>query len=114
MDSRTRNVKVDVGFDLVCPWCLLGKRRFEAALERFEHRDAVHVHWRSFELDPDSSGQGELTIPQCMRCDLGVTREQARRIGISGVPSFVFEDRYVLSGARTAEAFHRTLTEMWR
>lgn len=36
----------------MCPWCYIGKRRFEAALDRFEHKDEVEVRWRSFELDP--------------------------------------------------------------
>ena len=37
---------------MVCPWCYIGKRRFEAALARFEHAETVEVRWRSFELDP--------------------------------------------------------------
>lgn len=37
---------------MVCPWCYVGKRRFESALGAFPHRDRVEVHWRSFELDP--------------------------------------------------------------
>ncbi len=45
-------VKVEIWSDVVCPWCHIGKRRFEAALERFAHRDAVEVEWKSFELDP--------------------------------------------------------------
>ena len=38
--------------DVVCPWCYLGKRHLEAALELFGSRDEVQVIWRSFELDP--------------------------------------------------------------
>ncbi len=45
-------MKVEIWSDVVCPWCHIGKRRFEQALARFEHRDDVEVHWRSFELDP--------------------------------------------------------------
>jgi len=45
-------VLVEIWSDVVCPWCYIGKRRFEAALERFEHSDEVEVRWRSFELDP--------------------------------------------------------------
>jgi len=45
-------MKVEIWSDIVCPWCHVGKRRFEAALARFPHRDEVEVHWRSFELDP--------------------------------------------------------------
>ena len=42
---------VEIWSDIACPWCYIGKRRFEAALEGFEHRDMVTVTWRSFELD---------------------------------------------------------------
>jgi predicted DsbA family dithiol-disulfide isomerase len=45
-------MRVDIWSDVVCPWCYVGKRRFEAALARFPHRDDVEIHWRSFELDP--------------------------------------------------------------
>src|SRR5947208_12675695 len=45
-------MKVEIWSDVVCPWCYVGKRRFEAALSSFEHRDHVEVLWRSFELDP--------------------------------------------------------------
>ena len=43
---------VEIWSDIACPWCYVGKRRFEAALAGFEHRDDVRVTWRSFELDP--------------------------------------------------------------
>jgi predicted DsbA family dithiol-disulfide isomerase len=45
---------VEIWSDVVCPWCFIGKRRFEEALAGFEHRDEVNVVWRSFELDPDA------------------------------------------------------------
>ena len=51
MNERT-TVDVEIWSDVVCPWCYIGKRRFEAALAAFEHRDSVRVLWRSFELDP--------------------------------------------------------------
>jgi predicted DsbA family dithiol-disulfide isomerase len=46
------NVRVDIWSDVICPWCYIGKRRFERALAEFEHRDEVEVVYRSFELDP--------------------------------------------------------------
>lgn len=45
---------VEIWSDIACPWCYVGKRRFEAALAGFEHRDDVRVTWRSFELDPSA------------------------------------------------------------
>ena len=54
-------MKVEIWSDVVCPWCHIGKRRFEAALARFPQRDRVEVEWKSFELDPEavSSAAGE-------------------------------------------------------
>ncbi len=51
-------MRIEVWSDVVCPWCYIGKRRLEAALERFPHRDEVEVVWRSFQLDP-STPEGE-------------------------------------------------------
>jgi len=47
-----QSMTVEIWSDVVCPWCYIGKRRFESALARFAHRDQVEVVWRSFELDP--------------------------------------------------------------
>ena len=43
---------IHIWSDIVCPWCYLGKRRFEHALALFDHRDDVRVTHRSFQLDP--------------------------------------------------------------
>lgn len=45
---------INIWSDLVCPWCYVGKRRFERALATFEHRDEVEIIHRSFQLDPHS------------------------------------------------------------
>ena len=45
-------MKIEIWSDVACPWCYIGKRRFEAALAAFPHRDAVEVAWRSYQLDP--------------------------------------------------------------
>ncbi len=45
-------LRLDIWSDIVCPWCYIGKRRLEAALALFPHRDAIELVWRAFELDP--------------------------------------------------------------
>lgn len=45
-------LRIDIWSDVVCPWCYIGKRRLETALDRFEHADEVEIHWHSFQLDP--------------------------------------------------------------
>src|SRR3954451_17733962 len=47
-------MRIEIWSDVVCPWCYIGKRRLEAALEEFPHRDEVEVVYRSFELDPSA------------------------------------------------------------
>ncbi len=50
-------MEIEIWSDVACPWCYVGKRRFEAALAQFEHREEVEVVWRSFELDPQAPAQ---------------------------------------------------------
>jgi predicted DsbA family dithiol-disulfide isomerase len=45
-------MRVEIWSDVVCPWCYIGKRRFERALAAFDHAAEVEVEWRSFQLDP--------------------------------------------------------------
>jgi predicted DsbA family dithiol-disulfide isomerase len=69
---------VDIWSDVVCPWCYLGKRRFEAALENFEHRDAVEVHWHSFELDPQAGPSSDTPSAQRLAAKYGMSVYDAR------------------------------------
>src|SRR4051812_48707032 len=48
-------MKVEIWSDVVCPWCYIGKRRFEAALARFDHADEVEIVFRPYQLDPRAS-----------------------------------------------------------
>lgn len=45
-------MKIEIWSDVACPWCYIGKRRFETALADFPHRESVEVQWRSYQLDP--------------------------------------------------------------
>jgi protein disulfide-isomerase len=45
-------IQVDVWSDVLCPFCYIGKRHFEKALEQFSDRDQVKINWHSFQLDP--------------------------------------------------------------
>jgi predicted DsbA family dithiol-disulfide isomerase len=46
-------MKIEIWSDVVCPFCYIGKRKFEAALNKFPARDTVEIVWRSFQLDPE-------------------------------------------------------------
>ena len=71
-------MQVEVWSDVVCPWCYIGKRRLEAALERFPHRDEVEVVWRSFQLDPSiPEGETHATLP-ALAAKYGASVDQMR------------------------------------
>jgi len=68
-------MRVEIWSDVVCPWCYVGKRRFERALAQFEHRGEVEVLWRSFELDPAAPRRRGST-PEHLARKYGMTMEQ--------------------------------------
>ena len=68
---------VEIWSDIACPWCYVGKRRFEAALAGFEHRDDVQVTWRSFELDPAAPPERDGDGAQHLADKYGMSRDEA-------------------------------------
>jgi predicted DsbA family dithiol-disulfide isomerase len=69
---------IEIWSDIACPWCYVGKRRFEGALAQFEHADEVNVTWRSFELDPEAPHEREGEGAARLAEKYGMTVEQAR------------------------------------
>ena len=70
-------MQVEIWSDVVCPWCYIGKRRFEGALERFSHADEVEVRWRSFELDPRAPRREDGDMASHLARKYGFTHEEA-------------------------------------
>ncbi len=68
---------MEIWSDVVCPWCYIGKRRFEAALARFEHADEVEVRWRSYELDPQAPQRRSGTMGEHIAAKYGMRVDQA-------------------------------------
>lgn len=70
-------MNVEIWSDIACPWCAVGKRRFEDALAGFEHRDEVTVTFRSFELDPEAPPAREGSTAEHLASKYGTSLEQA-------------------------------------
>ena len=70
-------MRIDIWSDVVCPWCYVGKRRLEAALAQFPHRDEVDVHWHSFELDPAAPREREGSYEERLAEKYGCSVEEA-------------------------------------
>jgi predicted DsbA family dithiol-disulfide isomerase len=70
-------VEVEIWSDVACPWCYIGKRRFEAAVSQFEHGEEVQVTWRSFELDRDAPQERLGDRAEHLAAKYGMTVAQA-------------------------------------
>jgi predicted DsbA family dithiol-disulfide isomerase len=70
-------MQVEIWSDVVCPWCYIGKRRFEEALAEFAHAEDIEVRWRSFELDPSAPATVDVDLIDRLAGKYGVSREQA-------------------------------------
>jgi predicted DsbA family dithiol-disulfide isomerase len=55
-------MKVQIWSDIVCPFCYIGKRKFEKALEGFTAKDKVEIEWKSFQLDPEMDNKEGLSV----------------------------------------------------
>ncbi len=105
-------VGVEIWTDINCPFCYLGKARFEAALAEFEHRDQVHVVHRSFELDPtlpsDASGPVVEKIAQKYGIPAAQAEANERSIGAQAEQAGL---QYRVSGRDYGNSFdmHRVL-----
>ncbi len=70
-------MQIEIWSDVICPWCYIGKRRFEQALAQFGPREDLSVTWRSFELDPAAPPQQPGTLEQLLSHKYGVSLQQA-------------------------------------
>ncbi|GKU79225.1 DsbA family oxidoreductase [Paenibacillus sp. L3-i20] len=71
-------MRVEIWSDFVCPFCYIGKRKFEEALSKFQHKDQVEVQFKSFELDPNVDSSVIVTIHEKLSQKYGMSIEQAR------------------------------------
>lgn len=73
-------MEVNIWSDVRCPFCYIGKKKFEAALEKFPHKDKLTVNWRSFELDSSLKTQPETSTVDYFVQTKGVDRDQATQM----------------------------------
>ena len=73
-------MKVEIWSDVMCPFCYIGKRRFESALENFEYNNEVELTWRSFQLNPDMETDPDANINEYLADAKGWSLDQARQM----------------------------------
>ncbi|WP_324675218.1 DsbA family oxidoreductase [Hymenobacter sp. GOD-10R] len=73
-------MKVEIWSDIMCPFCYIGKRKFENALQQFAGRDAVEIKWRSFELDPNMETVPGQSIHELLATRKGVSVNEGKQM----------------------------------
>ena len=74
-------MKVEIWSDVVCPFCYIGKRKFEQALHQFAHQDDVQIEWKSFQLTPDFVPVPGESIHASLAKKKGVSEAEGRQMG---------------------------------
>ena len=73
-------MKIEIWSDIACPWCYIGKARFEKALAAYEYADEVEVSWRSFQLQPDAPRENPALTAAHLAEKYGVGLSQAHEM----------------------------------
>lgn len=73
-------MKIEVWSDYVCPFCYIGKRRLEMAIEQFPYQDQVEVEFKSFQLDPNTPKYTEQSIYEALAAKFGTSEAQVREM----------------------------------
>jgi predicted DsbA family dithiol-disulfide isomerase len=78
--SNNKKMKVDIWSDVMCPFCYIGKRKFEDALAQFANRDDIEIEWHSFQLDPDVTPQPGRDVYSYLAERKGISDAQSRQM----------------------------------
>lgn len=73
-------MKVEIWSDVMCPFCYIGKRRFENALQQLPFKDSIEVEWKSFQLDPTMQHEPGKSIHQYLAERKGFSLQKAKEL----------------------------------
>ncbi len=73
-------MKIEIWSDVMCPFCYIGKRKFEQAMAQFPHKDKVQVVWKSFQLSPDMQTDTGKNIHEFLAAHKGISLQEAKKM----------------------------------
>lgn len=73
-----KTLRIDIVSDVVCPWCIVGYKRLQAALEQLQDEVEADIHWHPFELNPNMAAGGE-NLREHIAAKYGSTKEDSER-----------------------------------
>jgi len=106
-------MKIEIWSDVVCPFCYIGKRKMEKALEKFPFKDQVEIEWKSFQLNPDQVTNPEINTLEHLSQSKGWSMEQTRQITSNVIEmakeeglTFDFENAKVANTLKAHQLIH--------
>ncbi|MFN4150075.1 MAG: DsbA family protein [Candidatus Sericytochromatia bacterium] len=80
MNNSNEKIRVEIWSDIACPFCYIGKRKFEEALSKFENKENVEVEWKSFQLMPDAQKESNISLNEMLASRYGKSLDWAREM----------------------------------
>ncbi|HEY1023701.1 MAG TPA: DsbA family oxidoreductase [Sphingobacteriaceae bacterium] len=78
--NTENKMTIEIWSDVMCPFCYLGKKKFETALSQFSGRDNIEVTWKSFQLMPSLRTDPEMAIHDFLSRERGLPAEQMKQL----------------------------------
>ena len=105
-------MNIEIWSDIMCPFCYIGKRKFEKALENFKDKDLINIEWKSYQLSPDMKTDSSKNLNQFLAAHKNISEVQAEEMN-NQVSAFAADAglTYNLQNAVPANTFnaHRLL-----
>ena len=79
-ENLRNKMKVEIWSDVVCPFCYIGKRRFETALTQFAHSSELEIVWKSYQLNPSQVSDPNKSAVQSLAESKGISLAEAQRL----------------------------------
>lgn len=79
-EQKTTTMTVEIWSDFVCPFCYIGKRKFENALQQFEFRDSIEIVWKSYQLNPNQKTEADKNAIQSLSEAKGISLDEAKNL----------------------------------
>lgn len=104
-------MKVEIWSDVMCPFCYIGKRRFENALQQFPFKNEIEIEWKSFQLDPTMKHEPGKTIHQYLAGRKGFSIQKAKELndhvtGMAAAEGLTYDfDKAVVANSFDAHRF---------
>lgn len=120
MDVKDKKMKVEIWSDVMCPFCYIGKRKFEQALEQFPEKHLVEVIWKSYQLSPNLKTDPGKNIHQFLAEHKGMEVAEARRLNeqvtnMAAKVGLVYHfDKAIVANSHNAHRFSHFAKKTWK